>query len=89
MSKHTPGPWSFDGAINVAYAGYFSVGFPDGSGFCVPYDIGEANARLIAAAPDLLEALQVLANVTAADNSPKRIREIALAAIAKAEGRTV
>lgn len=59
---------------------------------------GEANARLIAAAPDLLEALEKIA--TQADltartfpNAPRRgdwlrVGEIARKAIAKAEGRT-
>lgn len=43
--------------------------------------------RLVNAAPHMLAALKVLADVTASNNSPKRIREIALAAIANAEGR--
>ena len=55
--------------------------------------VGAAGAPSDAPAPDdpvkadMLAALKVLAAITAADNSPKRIREIAGAAIARAEGR--
>ena len=55
---HTPGPWTYAGRLGfghlvdpniaVAYGG-------EGSGRT---DQGEANARLIAAAPDLLEAVR-------------------------------
>ena len=59
MSKHTPGPWKVRNQ-------YWIVG-PDGGSICkTEYADGiavksrEENARLIAAAPDLLEALRVL-----------------------------
>lgn len=56
MSAHTKGPWrlyrrhtgSFDVAPNVAWLGASSIHKPGEN---------EANARLIASAPDLLEAL--------------------------------
>ena len=52
----------------------------------------EANARLIAAAPELLAALQKLVNLISDDDSRyeayKEEMEEATAAIAKAEGRT-
>jgi len=62
MSKHTPGPWTFG-----HWGDDFWVG-PDSSGLTqkvarVTWGMGEEreegreNARLIAAAPDLLEAL--------------------------------
>ncbi|MBK9058109.1 MAG: hypothetical protein IPL82_09865 [Elusimicrobia bacterium] len=65
-SKHTPGPWNFskDGAEifpETGPNGYVElcrvVGPWDGSKF---YDKGtaKANARLIAAAPEMLEALK-------------------------------
>ena len=68
MSKHTPGPWSWvknrvgywdlqdehgniiadDGSAGGEYSGWLDIGGPECDG----------NARLIAAAPDLLDALQ-------------------------------
>lgn len=58
MSEHTPGPWGLSKAIHVqVMAGGLHVATipraADG-------DWSEANARLIAAAPDLLEALKGL-----------------------------
>lgn len=64
MSGHTPGPWRIDGltkrGVYARITGgdwyYFAkvvVKFAD-----EPSPVGAANARLIAAAPDLLEALE-------------------------------
>jgi len=52
--------------------------------------MGEANARLIAAAPDLLEALRGLAYPGKYEGQPSEAERIAAAraAIAKAEGKT-
>lgn len=62
-TKHTPGPWRFDFAKT-----YWHVGGPtDVDGTCgyicrIPArGPAEANARLIASAPDLLEALTEIA----------------------------
>lgn len=61
MSKHTPGPWNV--IEGVADGGGIAIG-PDledvGPHALVTFNGGEseANARLIAAAPDLLEVLQ-------------------------------
>jgi hypothetical protein len=66
MSKHTPGPWKF-----VIHNRVEIVGPKDSSGWPmqVVYNCGMpddataiANARLIAAAPELLEALEYLAD---------------------------
>ncbi len=72
QSNHTPGPWNYDGVV---------INTPDG----MPVHCKErsreelrANARLIAAAPDLLEALRVLVLLV-----PKT--SIHLPAIAQAE----
>ena len=65
MSKHTPGPWTIKYGTNVgaprsgcdwalvAAAGGFSTNTDDGEHI----EESAANARLIAAAPKLLEAL--------------------------------
>ncbi|MFG1410325.1 hypothetical protein V5G24_04350 [Xanthobacter sp. VTT E-85241] len=47
--------------------------------------VAEVSAQ-IAAAPDLLAALRKLVGTSASNNSPARIRKIALAAIARAGG---
>lgn len=61
MSKHTPGPWSNDdGDIIGPDGGYIAYGHTGQRAI----DIDE-DANLIAAAPDLLEALEEL--VIAAD----------------------
>lgn len=91
QTKHTPGPWNFaksdiDGRYSIygngplAYCG--DTGAVNGD--------GEANARLIAAAPDLLVALKALvgeADLGEVDLDDDRAKlEQARAAIAKATG---
>ena len=64
MSKHTPGPWRYkaDGGNYMLIFCSNDEGWGDNlRGYC-----GEANARLIAAAPDLLEALTALLSYTRA-----------------------
>ena len=56
MSKHTPGPWEVRGASTRFAA--FNVHGPKTN--VVRDVLKEANAHLIAAAPDLLEALKAL-----------------------------
>lgn len=59
MSKHTPGPWK---KYDSAFPQFFVT--TDGKDICkvssedVSMLEAEANARLIAAAPDLIEALE-------------------------------
>ena len=59
-TKHTPGPWE---VYDMQWTGTVAIAkvLSDGSRHLVvgPY-IDEANARLIAAAPELLEALQAI-----------------------------
>lgn len=104
MSAHTPGPWEFDEENN--YGGSVWLG---GTNVTVGLDrcdrfTGElvisrdelcANGRLIAAAPDLLEALEVVTNALGEhlgrkfpnDNHPHdRAIKKARAAISKARG---
>jgi len=87
-TKHTPGPW----AVVSSWDDYMVEGpnkeeiiFQDG-----PYQtpsIKEANARLIAAAPDLFEALKHMVEVCPAiDPNGEEAHIKACAAIAKATG---
>ena len=69
MSKHTPGPWTHEG-----YGGI--TGTENGRKYnvaCVylriPAGRQEANARLIAAAPDLLDALEGIIGYFDSENS--------------------
>ena len=90
---HTPGPWIYE--LNEA-ANNFFVGQPHGPTVALVSSMArghiEANARLIAAAPDLLAACLELLDLF----NSGRIREAAYresaivdarAAIARAEGR--
>ena len=104
MSKHSRGPWEWDVEYRDAYthsgghysarASYTSVFMDEGNDFDgenraeVHGPNQEANARLIAAAPDLLAELKHLLEaylVTYGEDCPavERTR----AAIAKAEGK--
>jgi len=88
MSKHTPGPWE----VRQAETGHTAV-YPHGGReriadiYC-PLDINgnhAANARLIAAAPELLEACKSILKDYGYDSSIRlQLSEV----IAKAEGRT-
>lgn len=94
---HTPGPWSvetkgsrhfIDGADELTVAYVDRAGVRDRQSY-------EANARLIAAAPDLFEALEdaaFLMRMAAKIAGPmqdsfRRSAEDAAKALAKAEGR--
>lgn len=59
MSKHTPGPWHYD----ARHALIMSNRAPIAKVFGTPTDTDEevSNGRLLAAAPDLLEALEARA----------------------------
>lgn len=83
MSKHTQGPWAATSNDHPEQGVY-------GSGYRIAKMTGgeiqrdHANARLIAAAPELLEALKDLVNNGIGTEAVKHAR----AAIAKAEGAT-
>ena len=88
MSAHTPGPWGLDGNL---------IEGPDGervaciTAYSRRTPKQKANARLIAAAPELLEALRGLLNAPDPDeveDATPRFRAVmkAHAAIAKATG---
>ena len=99
-AKHTPGPWVVKRPKNPRDA----IGLVSRQVGCMVRDIcivedfrnkeNEANARLIAAAPELLDALERIANYSSGgvieDGTPRADRHdmihIARAAIAKAKG---
>ena len=97
-SKHTPGPWEVLRVDNILAIMPDPIrGKPDsflGIATVQEHDEErsagriEANARLIAAAPELLEALKAITkvNMESAVLIYQRMEEIARAAIAKAEG---
>jgi hypothetical protein len=95
MSTHTQGPWvNFNGQIRPANgkgrtAGYAPLVKIHGDKRTTNDEINAANARLIAAAPELLEALQtIVKQFTKIPSSLKdsHARMKAHAAIAKATG---
>ena len=103
-AKHTPGPWL--AAPNIADEPAFAVGLSkwedgtacgcDASGsdylLLTSCNLTEANARLIAAAPDMLDALEVIRIVATRPHHPNAlsaIRKIAANAIAKATGKEI
>lgn len=63
-TKHTPGPWHTGTTANTKYSIYERFGQQIAESFAgvfignTPSAAREANARLIAAAPELLEALE-------------------------------
>lgn len=95
IAKHTPGRWWVSGADDdEVHCRIFAQDMgcdvrialvkPPCVGGIIPAEQLKANARLIAAAPDLLEALQVM--LDAAQHDITQECDIARAAIAKAIG---
>ena len=90
-TKHTPGPWAVvGGSIMVEYdGGFFDLAYVDGifpNGYLTVAE-RNANANLIAAAPDLLAALELMAYGHRHEHECdcyKQVRD----AIAKAKGET-
>jgi hypothetical protein len=88
MTKHTPGPWAVsDGDVTNESGIVIATVQRAGNGETVP------NCRLIAAAPDLLEALEAVLAMHCMPTEPKRTyrdnagaMDKARAALAKARG---
>jgi hypothetical protein len=87
-TSHTPGPWLHIGQGDVvARSDKYCGGEKDiASVFLTRNDEDEANANLIAAAPDLLEALKRLMGGTTTLQDAQEAAQEARAAIAKATG---
>ena len=90
MSKHTNGPWSriiADGYIVKHPQIYSDTGPVANATWLGDSRLDElnANARLMAAAPDLLDVAEMVLALATIDTSPELIKA-ATAAIAKARG---
>jgi hypothetical protein len=94
MSTHAPGPWAIiprlspEGDIATVYGtteGWVSIHAPGWSNIG-DRKVAMANARLIAAAPELLEALKRLMGGTSTLQDAMEANQQARAAIAKATG---
>ncbi len=99
MSKHTPGPWEI--APSKRSDNYCIYAIDRQYGIGEAWNLNgesqnEANARLIAAAPDMLAALRYVEMRCVSDAAyphssieDRRMRDLVVAAIARAEGRNV
>jgi hypothetical protein len=97
MSKHTPGPWTGYKCIEPSRAWTINAspknvvcGISGGAMIDKSDEELEANARLIAAAPDLLDALRcclAMIEGEGLDELHGDLAEVVRAAIARAEGR--
>lgn len=67
MSAHTPGPWFWADNVPDAPPQYRMIVDADGATVCDPSPMSEHDARLIAAAPELLEALRAILHDTTHD----------------------
>ena len=79
--SHTPGPWEFDPIDRVVVKGGSEIAY-------MARSANGADVRLIAAAPELLTALETLerlAGLPSMQDDPARVK--ARAAIAKARGQ--
>jgi hypothetical protein len=96
-AKHTPGPWKITKVMELRKATHYAVKHNDGTGSFSTEVVAqcekEANARLIAAAPDLLAAANAglfladtLANLQGNQEAAK-IASVLRAAITKATGQ--
>lgn len=85
--SHTPGPWTLAGGrVIETTSGEFAVNRTTGDGWRRSPRELDANARLVAAAPELLEALRRCADRLGDMDCGDEL-DAARAAIAKAEGR--
>lgn len=60
QTKHTPGPWHVEGdhVVTTDHMAKQLIAWPVEGPYALPYPERRANAHLIAAAPDMLSALQ-------------------------------
>ena len=89
-AKHTPGPWRANDHISPQ----MTVTGPDGEivaplRYCDGAGRCRADYGLIAAAPDLLAALEYILGWNPVEWSAEKARDVARAAVAKARGEDV
>ena len=80
MSNHTPGPWM----ARQMFSGSWDIAAEDGDGSTIARTKDEANALLIAAAPDLLALCEACLSTGILDNGLENSLRLA---IARAGGR--
>jgi len=87
-TKHTHGPWMFDPSLkgDGSFGGSYIVSNNAKKTWPLAEVYREDNARLIAAAPELLEALQYALHVRGTTEDGPHVVAIIEAAIAKARG---
>jgi hypothetical protein len=89
MSKHTPGPWKTVKPMHGHKTKYLCVQVGEDEAYST-LEMLPADAKLVAAAPDLLEALQ-LAKATIErlnrHNSANGTLDVIRAALSKADGK--
>ena len=89
-TQHTPGPWQIWAEITAISrnpcTGH-TISRGDDVFICDAVGTSAADARLIAAAPELLAALQAVADYWAGGDVPADINAAMRAAIAKATGK--
>ena len=94
MSEHTPGPWEAQPPLNPN-DDYADISGPEHIGLAAvvwnidgkPDEVCQANARLISAAPELLEALEIVEPVIDAMTASVEPGRMIRAAISKARGK--
>jgi hypothetical protein len=91
-NQHTPGPWFYEGQ-NIRNGDGLDVATVDSERSTerctsdrIPLKEWTANTHLIAAAPDLLAALEAVDGYWAGGDAPEELAAQIRAAIAKAEG---
>lgn len=93
VAAHTPGPWTISDALPAGrYSlrdarGLLVATLPNHEESALRQSENQSNARLIAAAPELLAACHEAFSETCSDNRNQDLIDLLDAAIAKAEGR--
>lgn len=84
MGKHSNGPWTFEDSAHIYDADAYPIAVMLMDS---PRNNMQANAALISAAPDLLQALETLLNNIAHGDDTQQAQIVAFAAIARARGQ--